>query len=375
MRLIRRQLRLTPANILDSLSTAVLCLDRDLRVFYVNTAAEALFGQSAKQMMDRFPAQLDELEPRYERLAEALEDSAPYIERGMNLMRSGEKVSADCAVTIMGEGRNRGLMLEMTSDDRRQRISQDGMRQAQHLFSRQVIRGIAHEVKNPLGGIRGAAQLLEQEVGADAAGGCAGIIIREVDRLQALVDRMLGPQQIPKKSELNIHEVTEYIYQLMQVEVTGGVVIERDYDPSVPPVFADREHLIQAILNLVRNAVDVLGEDGTVTLRSRVVSKYTIAGVPHRLVLRLDVEDDGPGVAPELREQIFYPMVTGRAEGTGLGLPIAQELVRAQGGLIECDSEPGETIFSIYLPLGSPTEQDLEAGEAALESEAGEPLQ
>lgn len=355
--MIRRQLRLTPNNILDSLSTAVLCLDRDMRVSYVNTAAETLFGQSAKQMMDRYPQQLDELEPRYLRLEEALEESAPYIERGVAMMRSGELVTADLTVTILGEGRSRGLMLEMTPDDRRRQISQDGLRQAQHLFSREVIRGIAHEVKNPLGGIRGAAQLMELEMGEDAAGGCAGIIIREADRLQALVDRMLGPQQMPQQVEMNIHEVSEYVRELMSAEVAGRIEIDRDYDPSVPAIFADREHLIQAVLNLLRNAVDVLGDDGRIVLRSRVVSKYTIAGVPHRLVVRLDVEDNGPGISPELRDQIFYPMVTGRAEGTGLGLPIAQELVRAQDGLIEVDSEPGRTCFSIYLPLASSRSQ------------------
>jgi len=166
-----------------------------------------------------------------------------------------------------------------------------------------------------------------------------------------LVDRMTGPVQPLKQERINIHEVLEHVARLILVEVPVGLSIERQYDPSIPELHVDRDQLIQAVLNIVRNAVEAMQNHGHVQLRSRVERGFTIRQKRHRLVLCVDIEDDGPGIAPELREHIFYPMVTSKPNGTGLGLSIAQDIVTKHGGLIGCDSHPKQTIFTLYLPL------------------------
>lgn len=222
---------------------------------------------------------------------------------------------------------------------------------AQQNAARMLLRGLAHEIKNPLGGLRGAAQLLDQELPDDELREYTRIIIEESDRLQSLVDRMLAPNKPPHKSLINIHRVLERVRQLVQVEAPVGVKLNRDYDPSMPALYGDGDQLIQAILNIVRNAAQALGDKGKITIRTRIHRQVTIGLNRHPLVAKIDVVDDGPGIKAELLNQIFYPMVTGRAEGTGLGLSIAQSLISQHGGLVECESKPGETIFSIFLPL------------------------
>lgn len=220
--------------------------------------------------------------------------------------------------------------------------------------SRELIRGLAHEIKNPLGGLRGAAQLLEGELANPEHREYTQVIIREADRLQNLVNRLLGPNRPPDKCALNIHEVVEHVRQLVTAELPPHLHILRDYDPSIPSVHGDREQLIQVLLNIVRNGMQALqSRDGRgfITLRTRTQRQVTIGAVRHRLAIRIDIEDDGPGVPAEMIDRIFYPMVTSRPEGSGLGLPIAHYLVRRHDGMIECRSQPGETVFSIYLPL------------------------
>jgi two-component system nitrogen regulation sensor histidine kinase GlnL len=212
-----------------------------------------------------------------------------------------------------------------------------------------LIRGLAHEVKNPLVGLRGAAQLLERRLDEAELREYTQVIIGEADRLQALVDRMLGPATLPQHVELNIHEVLERVRQLVEAE--AGLAIDADYDPSIPDLVGDRDQLIQAMLNLLRNAVQSVDGEGRVAIRSRSHRQVTIGQQRHRLVIGIDVIDDGPGIPAEMVESIFYPMVTGRVGGTGLGLSIAQELIHRHGGLIECTSRPGETVFRVLLPL------------------------
>ena len=177
------------------------------------------------------------------------------------------------------------------------------------------------------------------------------MIIREVDRLQNLVNRLLGPNRVPQHESLNIHEVTEHVRQLVSAEAPAGVKLTRDYDPSIPNLNADREQLIQTLLNLVRNALQAVGEHGQIVLRTRARRQLTLNGQLHRLVAQMDVEDTGPGIPAQILDKIFFPMVTTRADGTGLGLPIAQHLVHSHGGVIECKSRPGQTVFSVFLPL------------------------
>jgi two-component system nitrogen regulation sensor histidine kinase GlnL len=245
-------------------------------------------------------------------------------------------------------------MMELLALDRHLRISRDELLLAQHQASRELIRGLAHEIKNPLGGIRGAAQLLEREYPDSEHREYTRVIIREADRLQNLVDRLLGPNRLPQKADVNVHQILEHVRQLVEAEAPAGIVVLRDYDPSIPEVHADREQLIQATLNVTRNALQALGAQGSgmIVLRTRTRRQITIGGRRHKLAIQMDIEDNGPGIPHQMMEKIFYPMVTTRAEGTGLGLPIAQYLIHSHGGLIECQSQPGRTVFSMFLPLG-----------------------
>lgn len=350
------RLRVFPDVVLDGLTTAVICLDSKLSVASINTAGEALFevgrrhavGEPVAQVIPHFVTHLP-------RLRAALDAGTGFIEREMSLRRSGdEPLTVDCTVTPLSLGKTTGLLLECLALDRHLRISRDELMLAQHQASRELIRNLAHEIKNPLGGIRGAAQLLEKDFPDSEQREYTGVIIREADRLQNLVNRMLGPNRLPQKAPVNIHEVLEHVRQLCEAEGKADLVFMRDYDPSLPDAVADREQLIQAVLNLARNAMQSIAASrgaGAITLRSRMKRQFTIAGARHRLVIQVDVEDTGPGIPASFMDRIFYPMVTTRPEGTGLGLPMAQYLVHAHGGLIECRSRPGCTVFSMYLPL------------------------
>lgn len=345
-----------PEVILDGLMTGVISIDADLRVAALNSACESLFGTSQKFALgEELGLAIPHLEPLLPRLAEALANGSGFIERELQLRRSGEPpITVDCMVTPMMVARQPGLLLEMTPLDRHLRISRDEWQVAQHEATRELVRGLAHEIKNPLGGIRGAAQLLEREFPDSQHREFTRVIIREVDRLQNLVNRMLGPNRLPTHSLLNVHEVIEHVRKLIEAEAPHGVAVQRDYDPSIPDVLVDREQLIQALLNVARNALQAVDGHGRVILRTRTRRRFTIGGRTHKLVVQIDIEDDGPGIPPSLLEKIFYPMVTTRAEGSGLGLPISQHLIHSHGGLIECQSQPGCTVFSIYLPLDRP---------------------
>lgn len=346
--------RVAPDEVLDGLNMAVIVLDDSLRVQSLNLACESLFGVSRRLALGA-PVQdsIGHFAVHEQRLRSALDTASGFIEREIELRRNGDPpVTVDWTVTpfVIG-GKRPGLLMEVLPLDRQLRISRDEAMAAQFDASRELIRGLAHEIKNPLGGIRGAAQLLERELPDPQFNEYTRVIIKEADRLQNLVNRMLGPNRLPQKAWLNIHEVMEHVRRLVQAEAPPGVAILRDYDPSIPEVFADREQMVQAVLNILRNALQALGIKGSIVLRSRTRRQHTIAGVRHKLVAQLDVEDDGPGISAAMLDKIFYPMVTTRPEGTGLGLPIAQYLVHSHGGLIECRSRPGNTVFSIYLPL------------------------
>jgi two-component system nitrogen regulation sensor histidine kinase GlnL len=220
-----------------------------------------------------------------------------------------------------------------------------------------MVRQLAHEIKNPLGGLRGAAQLLERELLDPALREYTRVIISEADRLTNLLDSMLGPGRPPAKQLINVHEILERVYHLLRSEAPEGVTVDRDYDPSLPPLTVDPNHIIQAMLNLGRNAIQALSggkvRSPRLVLRTRAVSNVSVGAQRHRLVASIQFEDNGPGVLSEIRDTIFYPLVSGRADGTGLGLGIAQDLVSRHGGLIEFDSAPGRTIFVISLPMDS----------------------
>jgi two-component system nitrogen regulation sensor histidine kinase GlnL len=331
----------------------VLVLDAALRVTYLNSACETLFGVSRRQAIGQLlSAGVPHMGNQEARLREALEAGAGFIDREMSLRRfAGDgPLMVDCTATPIAS-RAGGILLELQGLDRHVRVARDELLLAQHQASRELIRNMAHEIKNPLGGIRGAAQLLEREFPDSEHREYTRVIIREVDRLQNLVNRMLGPNKLPQMAPLNIHEVLEHIRSLVQAESPSGVEFLRDYDPSIPDLNGDREQLIQAMLNVLRNALQAVGTRGSILLRTRARRQHMLAGQRHRLVMQIDVEDSGHGIPSNLIEKIFLPMVTTRPDGTGLGLPMAQYLVHVHGGIIECRSRPGATVFSIFLPL------------------------
>ncbi len=348
--------------ILENLSTAVVTLDRELRLTAINPAGEMMFEASTKKMIGhRLADMFSGGDALLQALQESLNTGHPITARGVSMVLPGHRpLTLDCVITPLSNtpahddgtaAPGLSLLVELTQIDRLLRLTRDENFLDRQAVNRAVMRGLAHEIKNPLGGLRGAAQLLERELLPKGLKEYTRIIIHEADRLRNLVDRMIGAHQPLAKRPVNVHAILEHVRLLMLAEVPGGLYIERDYDPSLPGLEGDSEQLIQAVLNIVRNAVQALEGRGTIVLRTRVDRGFTIGQRRHRLVLRAEIEDNGPGIPPELLEHIFYPMVTGRADGTGLGLSIAQDIVSKHGGLIECESRPGRTVFTVYLPL------------------------
>ena len=346
-------------RIIDNLNVAVLLFDGDLRLIYINPAGEMLFAISARQAQGlllhewlREPTVFSKL------LLRSRDSNQALTEREMQLhLPLDRTVTVNCTVIPINEPQlENALLVELQTVDRQLRITREENLLAQHQAARAVVRGLAHEIKNPLGGLRGAAQLLERELSSDTLKEYTGIIIGEADRLQKLVDRMLGPNTLPRKRHVNVHHILEHVRMLVSAEASPHINIIRDYDPSIPEIYADADQIIQATLNIVRNAVQALGEAGHITLRSRTDRQITIGQQYHKLVARIDIVDNGPGIPKDIIEKIFYPMVTGRAGGSGLGLSISQSLINQHGGLIECKSRPGETQFTLLLPLGRPNE-------------------
>lgn len=346
-------------DLVDALITAVIVLDRDLRVVRVNAAAQSLFATSEtklkqQSLKDVFPG-ADELADAARR---ALDESRSFTEWDMEL-RGTRFNTATVGYTVTPLWHERFepdyVVIEMTNVEHHQRTQIEGNMSMQNDVTTALLRGLAHEIKNPLGGIRGAAQLLEKELEDQKQAEYTQIIIGEADRLRTLVDRMLGPRGESVKQLINIHDVLEHVRQIVEAERDSSAEFIRDYDPSLPDIRADRDQLVQAFLNLVRNAVQAVeGRGESITLRTRVDRQFTIDSKLHRLVIRAQVIDFGPGVDPEIASSIFIPLVSGRADGSGLGLPIAHSLVHRQGGLIGFESEPGHTVFSVWLPVGIP---------------------
>ena len=345
-----------PAELLDALSTGIVMLDAQLCAVYANVAAQDLLAFSLNQARGRpFSDFLHDANGLPAILRRALATGEGITDRELLVRPAAaprETRTLDVTITPLAGLTGRHLLLELADTTQRQRISRETDLLARLDGSRLMVRQLAHEIKNPLGGLRGAAQLLERELPAPALKEYTRVIIGEADRLAALVDSISGPNRAPAKSELNIHEICEHVYHLLRAEAAPTVSIERDYDPSLPNAMLDRHQLIQALLNVARNALQAQGDLGTIVLRTRARSHVSIGSVLHRLVASVEVEDHGPGVPPHLRSSIFYPLVTGRSNGTGLGLAVAQELVTRNGGIIEFESETGRTVFTLLLPLG-----------------------
>ena len=354
-------------RLMDHLTTAVVLLDEQLKVQFVNPAAEQLMAASSSQLAGMAINMLihDKDQTTQADLETALRDLHPFTKREAQvyILNNPQQATVDYTITPIRENTHtHSLLLELRPLDRLMRISREDNLINAHHATRALVRGVAHEVKNPLGGIRGAAQLLARELPDDSLREYTDIIIAEVDRLRNLVDQMLGPRKLPKWAQINIHEILERVRSVLTAETGDPVVIERDYDPSLPEMCGDKDQLIQAILNIVRNAKQALMDDEeqknpTVILRTRALRQFTIGHTRHRLILLVEIEDNGPGISQEMQETMFYPMISGRASGTGLGLSISQSIINQHHGLVECESSPGKTTFRLLLPLEQPEEQ------------------
>jgi two-component system nitrogen regulation sensor histidine kinase GlnL len=345
------------SQVLENLSLSILLFDQDLCLQYMNPAAEVLFAVSSRHMLRNKAGDIIQCDTALQQnsLEQALDTGRPFTEREVSLrLQNGESVTVDCSVLpITDEQGDSYILMEMQHIDRQLQISREENLLNQHDAARDLIRGLAHEIKNPLGGLRGAAQLLEAELDDRELCEYTQIIINEADRLQALVNQMLGSNRLPEMSNVNVHMILERVRSLMVAEFGTRLDIQRDLDPSIPELFVDSDRIIQALLNIVRNAAQALrGKgDAKITMRTRIRRQFTIGNIRHRLVVLIEIEDNGPGIPEEIREKIFYPMVTSGTSGMGLGLSITQSLIHQHGGLVECTSKPGQTIFRVMLPL------------------------
>ena len=344
-------------RILDNLAIAVFLVDENLCLKYLNPAAEEIIGTGVRHAMDRSLADfvLDLEGHLLEHIKSSMQNGHPMTQREISMRRvAGGEITIDCSITpMLAKDQQAICLLEVIQVDRMVKISREEHILSETQATQNMLRGLAHEIKNPLGGLRGAAQLLASELTENALREYTDVIISEADRLRKLVDRMFGPSIAPSKKLLNIHDVLEHIRHLSIAETPVGVQFKTDYDPSIPDIRADRDLLVQAILNIVRNAVRAVNKDGEVILKTRILRQYTIGETMHRLVVEVSVIDNGPGIKEELKTQIFFPMVSGSDDGTGLGLPISQNLVSLHNGLIEFDSIEGKTEFRVLLPIDS----------------------
>ena len=319
----------------------------------LNPAAENILGISVRRAIGEPVLRLLDDEPELRDILSRVSKTGDHYANEMRLAPTevhAEERIVDCRVSPI-DCDEAALIVEITDVTRRARISRENALLIQHGAGRQMIRQLAHEIKNPLGGIRGAAQLLERQLDDDELREYTDVVISETDRLVSLVDTLLGPGGPPNKVPVNVHELLEYVVRIIKAENKPTLKIKRDYDPSLPLIDLDRDHIVQAFLNLVRNAATALEGQGVITLRSRAVLNYTIGDTRHRVIASIEIEDDGPGIPDDLQDSIFYPLVTSRPDGTGLGLPAAQELLSRHGGLIEFESRPGRTVFLVRIPL------------------------
>lgn len=341
-------------GLLDNLYTAVLVFDDQLRLSDINNAGENLFFISRAKMCGHGA---HEILAASRKLLENVERTRATrqsrMEWGIDLdFPDAKTMCVDCIVTPVLEGEVcKEVVLELINADSRVRVLRESNLSFVHDAAHKSLSGIAHEIKNPLGGLRGAAQLLERELNGSGLVEYTRIIIDEADRLRNLIDRMLAPATRNRTRRVNIHSVLEHTCRIVEVEAKADIRIRRDYDPSLPPLRADREQLIQALLNITRNALQAIDETGEVMIRTRIKRRCTIRHKHYKLAVQIDVIDDGPGVPAEIEEHIFYPMVTGRAGGSGLGLSISQSLIQSHNGMLRYERINDMTHFRILLPV------------------------
>ena len=338
---------------LDLLSTAVIILDRAFALKYANPAAETMFAFSQKNALgvcfERLFSAHAGNAALFAMLHQAVKHDAGFSENELTLETAAATILHTACTVSPAEGQR--LTLEFHQQDQQMKIVREEKILEHQQLNRELIRNLAHEIKNPLGGIRGSAQLLERELPNIDLKEYTQVIVQEADRLQALMDRLLTPHRLPKLVSLNIHEVLERVRMLMLAEFPDGIKVVRDYDTSLPDLTGEKEQLIQALLNVARNAAQSMKGRGEIRIVTRIARQVTLARVRYRYAIMIDIVDNGPGVAAALHDKIFYPLVSGRDGGTGLGLSIAQDLVNQHQGIIEFESVPGQTRFTVLLPV------------------------
>ena len=350
---------LNPFGGLDLLSSSVVLLDEHFAIRYMNSAAENLLAISSKAVAGcRFDSVMECPGALQKALDNASARGWSYTGQSIEITRNdGVVLHLNCTVNPT-DTPGASLLIELWPIDQQLKATREERQIADQLASRELIRNLAHEIKNPLGGIRGAAQLLEHELNNPDLREYTQVIIKEADRLQDLMKRLLSPHRLMQPGAVNIHEILERVRSLLNAEFPQTVTVCRDYDTSLPDLVGDREQLIQAVLNIARNAAQAVTVpssgapgSGQITLRTRVARQVTLAKRCYRLALELQVIDNGPGVVDDIRERMFFPLVSGRENGSGLGLTLAQSFVQQHHGTIECESRPGYTCFTIRLPL------------------------
>lgn len=341
---------------LDLLASAVLLLNAEQRVLHLNPAAENVLAISARYLIDKpLSAACSCPSILQAALDSAVSNNWSYTGRNLQICRSdGETINLNCTVSplrseVAPEVR---LLLELQPIEQELAANREERLIEQQQANRELIRNLAHEIKNPLGGIRGAAQLLEHELNNPSLKEYTQVIIKEADRLQDLMQRLLTPHRPMQPTTVNIHEILERVRSLLTAEFPGSLDMRRDYDTSLPEITGDREQLIQSVLNIARNAAQAMKGSGEIILRTRAVRQVTLVKKRYRLALEIKVIDNGPGIPDSVRERMFYPLVSGREGGSGLGLTIAQNFVQHHHGTVECTSRPGHTCFTIRLPVG-----------------------
>lgn len=362
---------LSKHSILNYLHCGVFVINKSQELIFANQTAESIVGKSFKQLVTNPIKAIFGSHQLDTHIQLALNHEQGSIVRNCVMsLANGQQISTDYAINPWYENNKlSGVIVEFNQVDRQLRIEKEAQLVNQHKTNQSLMRGLAHEIKNPLGGLRGAAQLLENEFNGLEQGKelkeYTHIIISEADRLKRLVDRMLGSADITQKNCINIHQVFEHVFQLASHNLPKNIKISRDYDPSIPSFYGDSEQLIQVALNILNNAIRELTQTdkdtisdhdyqqtaGHILLKTRITRNFTVNQTSHPLVIKAEIIDNGPGVPIELQDKLFFPMISGYADGTGLGLSIAQSLVHLHDGLIECDSRPGNTCFRILLPI------------------------
>ncbi len=342
---------------LDLLASAVLLIDEGRLIRYINPAGENLLAVSSRTVagktMDAVCTCSATLQSA---LDNGLNNNWGYTGQNIQLKRSdGEILHINCTVTPLRPELAAGvrLLLELQPIEHHLAATREERLIEQQQASRELIRNLAHEIKNPLGGIRGAAQLLEHELANPSLKEYTQVIIKEADRLQDLMQRLLTPHRAMLPTTVNIHEILERVRSLLTAEFPGSLRMQRDYDTSLPELVGDREQLIQAVLNIARNAAQAMNGEGEIILRTRSLRQITLVKKRYRLAMEIKVIDNGPGIPDEIRERMFYPLVSGREGGSGLGLTIAQNFIQHHHGTIDCSSRPGNTVFTLRLPVES----------------------